>query len=252
MDKQTILPKSKWRWWRLFEVDGRCRDPGCPPLSGIWSSNSIDGDGSGGPLAEVDWQERSAGGVQSGAHRQRSGGAVAACLRMPDVPPLCAAARYAVILACRTVVWWGLHQGELIWLCLALGLLFALRLLPQSVRWREMAALSRLLAGGGPAAPVLSPCSAAARLLLYYPVLVSGSLLALFGWSLWQPEDPGGADCPSAGAATAPAAIRYTRQVTRIWCGFFIFNGAIAIATIAAWGLGALESLRRLAQLICW
>ena len=147
-----------------------------------------------------------------------------------------------VLLAYPFVVWWGLHQGELIWLCLALGLLFALRLLPQPVRWREMAVLSRLLAGVGLLLCCLCLLCRRADLLLYYPVLVSGSLLALFGWSLWQPmtlveriarlQEP---DLP-------PAAIRYTRQVTRIWCGFFIFNGIIASATIwhgdlALWSL---------------
>ena len=147
-----------------------------------------------------------------------------------------------VLLAYPFVVWWGLHQGELIWLCLALGLLFALRLLPQPVRWREMAALSRLLAGMGLLLCALSLLCRRADLLLYYPVLVSGSLLALFGWSLWQPMTLVERIARLQEPQLPPAAIRYTRQVTRIWCGFFIFNGAIAIATIwhgdlALWSL---------------
>ena len=147
-----------------------------------------------------------------------------------------------VLLAYPFVVWWGLHQGELIWLCLALGLLFALRLLPQPVRWREMAALSRLLAGVGLLLCALSLLCRRADLLLYYPVLVSGSLLALFGWSLWQPMTLVERIARLQEPQLPPAAIRYTRQVTRIWCGFFIFNGAIAIATIwhgdlALWSL---------------
>lgn len=147
-----------------------------------------------------------------------------------------------VLLAYPFVVWWGLHQGELIWLCLALGLLFALRLLPQPVRWREMAALSRLLAGMGLLLCSLCLLCRRADLLLYYPVLVSGSLLALFGWSLWQPMTLVERIARLQEPQLPPAAIRYTRQVTRIWCGFFIFNGAIAIATIwhgdlALWSL---------------
>ena len=147
-----------------------------------------------------------------------------------------------VLLAYPFVVWWGLHQGELIWLCLALGLLFALRLLPQPVRWREMAALSRLLAGVGLLLCSLCLLCRRADLLLYYPVLVSGSLLALFGWSLWQPMTLVERIARLQEPQLPPAAIRYTRQVTRIWCGFFIFNGAIAIATIwhgdlALWSL---------------
>ena len=147
-----------------------------------------------------------------------------------------------VLLAYPFVVWWGLHQGELIWLCLALGLLFALRLLPQPVRWREMAVLSRLLAGVGLLLCCLCLLCRRADLLLYYPVLVSGSLLALFGWSLWQPMTLVERIARLQEPQLPPAAIRYTRQVTRIWCGFFIFNGAIAIATIwhgdlALWSL---------------
>ncbi|WP_431256333.1 hypothetical protein ACQ86G_16380 [Roseateles chitinivorans] len=31
-----------------------------------------------------------------------------------------------------------------------------------------------------------------------------------------------------------PEAIRYTRRVTQVWCGFFLMNGLIALAT-ALW-----------------
>ncbi|MFY3265494.1 hypothetical protein ACOTE4_24645 [Achromobacter xylosoxidans] len=32
-----------------------------------------------------------------------------------------------------------------------------------------------------------------------------------------------------------PAGVRYTRAVTRVWCGFFAINGTVA-AMLAAWG----------------
>jgi uncharacterized membrane protein len=38
------------------------------------------------------------------------------------------------------------------------------------------------------------------------------------------------------------AAIAYTRRITQIWCGFFIVNGAIALAT-AIWASEATWSL---------
>ena len=28
-----------------------------------------------------------------------------------------------------------------------------------------------------------------------------------------------------------PAGVAYTRRVTQVWCGFFIFNGALALVT---------------------
>ena len=29
-----------------------------------------------------------------------------------------------------------------------------------------------------------------------------------------------------------PSGVRYTRVVTRVWCGFFIFNGSVALFTV--------------------
>lgn len=73
-----------------------------------------------------------------------------------------------------------------------------------------------------------------AALLRWYPVLISLALLGLFGSSLLsgmpmierlarltEPELP-------------PAAVRYTRQVTWLWVGFFSFNATIA-AALALW-----------------
>ena len=71
-------------------------------------------------------------------------------------------------------------------------------------------------------------------LLRWYPVLISLALLGLFAGSLCsgmpiierlarlsEPELP-------------PAAVRYTRQVTWIWVGYFIVNAAIA-SGLALW-----------------
>lgn len=71
-------------------------------------------------------------------------------------------------------------------------------------------------------------------LLRWYPVLISLALLGLFAGSLYsgmpiierlarlsEPELP-------------PAAVRYTRQVTWVWVGYFIVNAGIASA-LALW-----------------
>jgi uncharacterized membrane protein len=76
--------------------------------------------------------------------------------------------------------------------------------------------------------------SNAATPLKLYPVLVNGGLLLLFALSLRfgppvverlarlrEPQLP-------------PAAVVYTRRVTQVWCGFFVFNGGMALAT-ALW-----------------
>lgn len=70
-----------------------------------------------------------------------------------------------------------------------------------------------------------------ALLLKLYPVLVNGVLLCAFAYSLWKPPSvverlarlthP---DLPAAG-------VRYTEQVTRVWCGFFVLNATAAAYT---------------------
>jgi uncharacterized membrane protein len=39
-----------------------------------------------------------------------------------------------------------------------------------------------------------------------------------------------------------PVASAYMRTVTRVWCGFFVFNGAVALGT-ALWASDAVWSL---------
>ncbi|GHT92030.1 hypothetical protein AGMMS49545_08940 [Betaproteobacteria bacterium] len=74
--------------------------------------------------------------------------------------------------------------------------------------------------------------------LLYYPVLINAFFLFLFAISLKQKQTlierlarrlhP---DLPESG-------VRYTRQVTKAWCLFFIGNGALAL-----WSIGAGEAV---------
>ncbi len=78
--------------------------------------------------------------------------------------------------------------------------------------------------------------------LRYYPLAINLGLLAVFGWSLLHPptvierfarlQEP---DLPDA-------ALPYVRRVTQVWCGFFVLNGSISLATVlwgsdAAWAL---------------
>ena len=68
--------------------------------------------------------------------------------------------------------------------------------------------------------------------LKFYPVLVSAVMLALFGYSLWQPPSMVERFARLQQADLPAQAIPYTRAVTWVWCGFFIANGAIASATV--------------------
>jgi len=67
--------------------------------------------------------------------------------------------------------------------------------------------------------------------LKFYPVLMSGSFLLIFGYSLWRP--------PSVVQVIASLhetldekGIIYTRNVTKIWCVFFLLNMMTATWTI--------------------
>ena len=67
-----------------------------------------------------------------------------------------------------------------------------------------------------------------------YPVGVSATMLAAFGLTLLRPPSMVERIARAAGAALDAAGVRYTRTVTVVWCGFFILNGCIALATALA------------------
>lgn len=134
-------------------------------------------------------------------------------------------------------IWYGQGQFEPRWLALLLVLAVACRLpalkLQRAARWSVAAAL--LLAVVALWSNLLLP-------LKLYPVLVNAVLLATFGYSLWTPRSMVERLARLREPDFPPAAVRYTRRVTQVWCGFFIVNGGIALAT-AVWASEAVWSL---------
>ncbi|WP_082956906.1 hypothetical protein [Morganella psychrotolerans] len=67
--------------------------------------------------------------------------------------------------------------------------------------------------------------------LMYYPVTVNVTLLAVFSYSLYRPpsviEQLARLQTPDL----SPYGQRYTFRVTQVWCLFFILNGTIALLT---------------------
>ena len=62
------------------------------------------------------------------------------------------------------------------------------------------------------------------EIMYWYPVLMSGVMLIIFGISLFSKQsiiELQNPDLPEKG-------IIYTRKITQIWCTFFIVNGLIA------------------------
>lgn len=70
--------------------------------------------------------------------------------------------------------------------------------------------------------------------LRLYPAAVSAAFLAVFGLSLVFPPTAVERIARLRNSALPNKAVRYTRQVTSVWCGFFAVNGAIAAWTALA------------------
>lgn len=129
-------------------------------------------------------------------------------------------------------IWLGGGRMEPRWLALGLVALAVVRLVSTRERvWLVvglgalgLAALAGLFNVGWP--------------LKLYPVVVNGSMLALFGATLVRPpsmvERFARLQLKATGEELPAHVPAYARKVTVVWCGFFIFNGALAVLT-ALW-----------------
>lgn len=137
----------------------------------------------------------------------------------------------AALLAWPFLVWLTLTQPQWRGVTGLLALLFVLRVWTLRRAAGPMARVMLLLALVGSALCLASLLLRSQHLLLWYPLVVNALMLLLFGASLWSPmplverlarlREP---DLP-------PRAVRYTLRVTQVWCGFFIFNGSVALLT---------------------
>lgn len=135
----------------------------------------------------------------------------------------------AITLVYPLTVWWGQGHFEprvlaILLLLVVLARLHALRVNP-AARWWIGGTL--LLFGIAVWANVILP-------LKLYPVLVNGALLGVFAYSLVFPPSVVERLARMREPDLPAPAIRYTRRVTQIWCGFFAANGTMAMVT-ALW-----------------
>jgi uncharacterized membrane protein len=68
-------------------------------------------------------------------------------------------------------------------------------------------------------------------LLRLYPALVNGAMLFVFGYSLQSPPSIIERFARLHEPTLTAAGVRYTRQVTQVWCVFFVLNGCVAVFT---------------------
>jgi uncharacterized membrane protein len=115
------------------------------------------------------------------------------------------------------------------WLVAALGLFSLARAaFTKDKAWLWVGAVTTVLAVGS----VLS--GQAGQMLKLYPVIVNAGFLAVFAASVFYPPTVIERFARLAEPRLSSEGVRYTRSVTLVWCVFFVFNGAIALAT-ALW-----------------
>lgn len=128
-------------------------------------------------------------------------------------------------------VYFGLTYWGSSVLAPALIILFASRLILARGKIRQLSWLMKTLALLGIALALASWLLKQNHWLLYYPVVVSVLLLALFGHSLFNPPTIVERLARLTEPDLPPEGVRYTRKVTQVWCLFFILNGSIALFT---------------------
>lgn len=143
------------------------------------------------------------------------------------------------VLACGllfypVLVYSGLHYVGPRWLALALLLLVLMRLLLVKKVPNMAAVNSYWLLVAALVACGATLASGSLIGLKFYPVLVSAILLVVFALSLLQPPSIIERLARLQQPELPPHAIVYTRRVTQVWCGFFVINGAIALASVFA------------------
>jgi uncharacterized membrane protein len=138
---------------------------------------------------------------------------------------------WLALLLYPLAVWVGLARWGTNVLAPLLVTVFTLRLILLRGKLRQQMWLGKALAIVGILLALASWVLKQSHWLLYYPVLVNVLLLLLFAYSLFAPPTV----VERLARITEPqldtAGVAYTRKVTQVWCGFFIVNGAIALAT---------------------
>lgn len=126
------------------------------------------------------------------------------------------------------LVLWALNRGQLLWVSIGLVVVALLRyVLKPNTLFAPLTVLA-LICGGGSA--ILQN----AYWLKFYPVLMSLGSLLVFAFTLKFPPSmierfarlhtP---DLPDSG-------VRWTYNVTKVWCGFFAINALMALMTVWA------------------
>ncbi|EPG8311978.1 DNA gyrase subunit B [Klebsiella aerogenes] len=136
-----------------------------------------------------------------------------------------------LLLAWPFLIWFGLAHNSLPWLLPLMALLLFLRFRQTRRQSGPLSVVTQIVAVAGMTLCIASYLLKTHQLLLFYPVVVSGVMLAVFGGSLWSSMPVVERLARLRDPVLSERAVRYTRRVTQIWCAFFIGNGGIALVT---------------------
>lgn len=141
----------------------------------------------------------------------------------------------ALTLAYPLAVYFGLQVVEPRVLGLMLLAILVLRHWQTSRRFAaKVEAVEWLIAGALAALALGIVAFNREELLRFYPAAVSLSMLLLFGRTLWRPPSMVERIARLSEPDLPPEGVRYTRQVTLVWCGFFVVNASVSLATVFA------------------
>lgn len=141
-----------------------------------------------------------------------------------------AAALAAAAAAYPFVVYATLERVSAAWLALPLAVLW----LARGLTARAARPGDKLLPAIALVFCLIVAVSNSENWLRWYPVLVNAMMLVIFGMSLRAGQPVVERLARLRHPDLPPDGVRYTRNVTRVWCLFFALNGATA-AALAAW-----------------
>ncbi|MDA7618199.1 hypothetical protein N8703_02745 [Verrucomicrobia bacterium] len=136
------------------------------------------------------------------------------------------------LLAYPLVVYFGLSRWGVSGVSCVLGVLFLIRLIiGGKTKLTHLKVIVYLSGSVGLVLVLLSAAFRQAGLILFYPVAVNVLMLLFFSGSLYQEQTVIERLARLREPEFPENGVRYTRTVTKVWCAFFMVNGAIAFIT---------------------
>lgn len=137
-----------------------------------------------------------------------------------------------LVIAYPFAVYYGIQSFSLKQVALVLLALFAIRLFLQKPGKKDMAGLGSWLATAIGCGLILAVLFFDEALFLrLYPVFMNLVMLLVFAWTLLHPPSAVERLARKVDPHLSELGVRHTRQVTQVWCGFFIGNGLVALYT---------------------